>query len=719
MPTSARPKRGGGHRHATRESGAASYPVPLQVHLIWHPRGDAVCRPLADRIYTLLNRDPFQPLVPGIGIPVFFRSVGAVRDDPLSAPAPIEVPADSHDLRIALVTPDFVLDKTWKAYRDDCARTAAQRRNRATLVQIALGSGLAAGDDKVVVLDPAQPRTPELVLQNVLMQACRLLAHRSRAAGAATSATGRGAAPLKLFLSHTKRDKLGLRIALALKDYLDGSTTDRFFDDVSIQPGDGITAELEASIADSALVAIRTDGYVASPWCRIELALAKRNRRPMVVLDALSTAEPRSSSFTSNLASVRVDPAGVTDAQLDRAVNFVGLEVLRFLHAEAQLSALKDRAIVPGNAVLLARPPEVRDLVAAAGGGSGRGARPVFVHPDPVLSQEEVEEFKTFGVSFKTPVSVWSQELDGLRLGLSASRGDRAEEEALGLSPLHLEDASRAIARQALAAGATLVYGGALNADTPEARNLTEALHEMIGAYNKSGSARFAPLVNYTPWPWHQEVDAPWLAARHTTLEVTQCDPPQGIAEAFGAGDGPGHVGRLAATARGRYALARSLTAMRERITAETAARVVLGGKPHGFMGLLPGIVEETLLALRRGEPVYVAGGFGGAARLVAQAIRGERPEALTLDYQTKASPAYGEMLRVHAQERAKEPALPGIDYDEVVSELERCGVDGLAAGNGLSENENVELMEAASIDAALYLIMKGLAAKRRSSPLR
>jgi len=33
---------------------------------------------------------------------------------------------------------------------------------------------------------------------------------------------------------------------------------------------------------------------------------------------------------------------------------------------------------------------------------------------------------------------------------------------------------------------------------------------------------------------------------------------------------GPGHVERLAATPRGRYALARSLSAMREHIAAET-----------------------------------------------------------------------------------------------------------------------------------------------------
>jgi SLOG cluster2 len=136
-------------------------------------------------------------------------------------------------------------------------------------------------------------------------------------------------------------------------------------------------------------------------------------------------------------------------------------------------------------------------------------------------------------------------------------------------------------------------------------------------------------------------------------------------------------------------------------------------------MGLLPGIVEETLLALRRRQPVYVAGGFGGAARLVAQAIRGKKPEALTLDYQTKVSPAYGEMLRVYDGERAKDPTLPRVDYDGVVVELEGCGVKGLAERNGLSEAENLELLEAGSVDAALYLIMKGLAGSKGAPPSR
>ena len=174
-------------------------------------------------------------------------------------------------------------------------------------------------------------------MQLVLLQCCRLLGQRLRS----QDDKPRGAAPLKLFLSHTKRDVEGLAIAQALKEYLDGLPVERFFDKVSIQPGDDIGDELEAEIKDSVLVCIRTDGYVSSPWCRKEAALAKQNRRPMVVLDALSLREPRSSSLLNNLSSMRVNAATLNDAQLMEIVNYIGIEVVRYLFASQQLQLLQ------------------------------------------------------------------------------------------------------------------------------------------------------------------------------------------------------------------------------------------------------------------------------------------------------------------------------------------------------------------------------------------
>jgi SLOG cluster2/TIR domain len=503
----------------------------------------------------------------------------------------------------------------------------------------------------------------------------------------------------------TSRDPDGLAIAKAVKRYLDTLAVDRFFDEVSIQPGDSLSKELEAEIQDAALVCVRTDNYVSSPWCRKELKLAKENRRPMVVFDALTQREPRSSPLLSNLPSIRLAADDLEDeARLESAVNFVALEVVRFLYTNKQLSLLQEAGLVPADAILLTRPPEVRDLRAIIeSAGKSLSSRPLLLHPDPTLSAEEADELEALGAEFATPTGLWKKRLDGLRLGLSLSPGDPAERDALGLG-LHVEDAMRVIARQALAAGARLYYGGTLAEGS-----LTQVLFDMIGAYNRDG-LKLPSLVNYTPWPWFEEVDKTWLARHLKMLKMEPCQPPDDALK-FAAGSGRGHVGRLNATVEGRYALGRSLTAMRQAITANTDARVVLGGKPHAFMGFLPGIVEEVVLALRAGTPVYLLGGFGGAAHLVVEAIEGRRPVELTRDYQGRISPAYEETLKFYDGMRADSPelSLPAIDYAAIVRELEANGVSALAKCNGLDEEENRYLFTTASVDAALYLIMKGL----------
>jgi hypothetical protein len=43
------------------------------------------------------------------------------------------------------------------------------------------------------------------------------------------------------------------------------------------------------------------------------------------------------------------------------------------------------------------------------------------------------------------------------------------------------------------------------------------------------------------------------------------------------------------------------------------------------------------------------------------------------------------------------------------VQELDAYGLAGLSATNGLSEQENRELLATGSIDSALFLLMKGL----------
>ena len=127
----------------------------------------------------------------------------------------------------------------------------------------------------------------------------------------------------------------------------------------------------------------------------------------------------------------------------------------------------------------------------------------------------------------------------------------------------------------------------------------------------------------------------------------------------------------------------------------------------------MPGFVEEVLLAIRKKQPLYIAGGFGGAAHTVALALQGEKPKMLSREYQERQSPDYAATLSFYEKRRHESPtlALPDMNYDLVKAELEKYGVAGLAAANGLSEDENQELFKTGGVDAALFLIMKGLSA--------
>jgi hypothetical protein len=67
----------------------------------------------------------------------------------------------------------------------------------------------------------------------------------------------------------------------------------------------------------------------------------------------------------------------------------------------------------------------------------------------------------------------------------------------------------------------------------------------------------------------------------------------------------------------------KSLTSLRQHMAQATQGRVLIGGRRSGFQGELPGVLEEALYALEAGQPLYLAGGFGGVTHDMACALGG------------------------------------------------------------------------------------------------
>jgi hypothetical protein len=153
------------------------------------------------------------------------------------------------------------------------------------------------------------------------------------------------------------------------------------------------------------------------------------------------------------------------------------------------------------------------------------------------------------------------------------------------------------------------------------------------------------------------------------------------------------------------------LTYMRNSMQTETSARIAMGGKLKGYEGLWPGVLEEGVIALRAGQPLYLLGLFGGAARLLIDALHGVEREELTNAW-LSALPGSDE-LRDEYRRRGHTVQMS----EELATELKQKGAAGLSAAlnNGLSEDENNELMNSDDPQRIVALILGGLRRKLAS----
>lgn len=273
-------------------------------------------------------------------------------------------------------------------------------------------------------------------------------------------------------------------------------------------------------------------------------------------------------------------------------------------------------------------------------------------------------------------------------VGVSISDPPEDELIALGMGSMHVRHTFIEVVRHVLAAGWSVAYGGDLRR-----LGYTEALFDLVRMYDHPDFTGPERVTSYLAWPVWVGRTADDDAELANVATLVRCPaPPDAPAALPPAADSTPEELLLRSVA---------LTRMRADMTTAIDSRLVLGGQVTGQVGLLPGILEEVMLALDAGLPLYVAGGFGGCARAVVAALEGRRPAELTLDHQLVHTPRYAELL-----EAARGHDV-GPDFGGAVDRLASVGLTGLR--NGLDDTDTRRLAHTDDTEEVTLLVLRGL----------
>lgn len=575
------------------------------------------------------------------------------------------------------------------------------------------------------------------LIMHVAVRALRLLQNLPRMVGRTTDELPD--IPVQLFISHAKSDLPMDSAAMAegpvkaILTTLDQLPVSGWYDGAQIPPGGRFPDEIQRGVLNSsALVAVLTDAWSSREWCRREVLEAKLAGRPLLVLDALQTRVARLFPYVGNAMTLRwraaisaPDEAGqgwerqrsrweAEDAEL--VIQAALLEALRYQYDHRRLLDCSEEGDV-----VLGTPPEALTLTHIPA-----GTRRVW-YPDPPLGREELQRLLPMAggdllrrMDLTTPLGQlarWKRPSHPPTVAVSLSSAP--DTATYGGSSEHLATFADNIVLYLLIAGLRIAYGGVLGHDALENGiadgddiNYVERLLAMVRSHSVLLSdvmgASVHPIENWVAWPIHLRFgdaelrcygreavlkDLPRPPNLSVTDEELQCLP-----QTYVRPD----------TAVRRYAWARSLSFMRSSMQTNTSARIAMGGKLTGYQGFWPGVLEECVIALRARQPVYLLGLFGGAARLLVDALCGIERQELTNSWLI-ALPG-SEELRDEYRRRGQPVQTP----EELADELRRLGAGGLsvALNNGLSEGENKELIASDDPHRVVALILEGLRRK-------
>ena len=208
---------------------------------------------------------------------------------------------------------------------------------------------------------------------------------------------------VRVFLSHSKHDDVGERVAQRIRDWLhDDVQLSVFLDIADIPAGLPPDEVLEKEVRQSAILIVYSDSFSSSEWCRREILVAKESDRPIVVADCIEDLDERAFPYLANVPLVRLcsqHPHGV-----ERVVGRLLDEVFKYFLWKWRTATLSQANPDVG---FVARAPE---LLTAVNARTLFPNATVVVYPDPPLGLRELNLLKGIGFNSES-LSQWMSEV--------------------------------------------------------------------------------------------------------------------------------------------------------------------------------------------------------------------------------------------------------------------------------------------------------------------
>ncbi len=641
--------------------------TPLSIHILFHSAYKEGVE-VYSTLYKVLCRDSASPFMDGLDIPVYFQT----GDD--SGLTSMVNAGSEKSLVLLLVDINMFCSSAWRESVQNLLKNNVDEKLKIVVVKLnnhAFSFLEGLSKDQMIVLQT------ESVMGNLDEFKTRLFETIIRYLGGAKTEK------VSIFISHSKRDKgnTGEVMAKEVRQFLFADTKLRsFFDVHDILDGYQFDQQIKENVKESLILVLLTDTYSSREWCRIEALTAKENMKPMVVVSQLQDGSERLFPYIGNV------PSTVFHGDWRPVINLLLRTAIDYIYESQLLESLCD-----DQATYLPYPPEAHSLSIL------KEDKTTVYYPEPPLGNEEMEVLNSISSQmtnkkkFKTPMEKQASDnkLNDAQIALSVS--DSEDLSLLGIGKEMLCDLTVELSRHILKAGGKMIYGGNLSKDGYT--KLFRDLSDQYGKYEKEKKDVFY-FTNYLSWPLYNQMSmedkADYLSCR---VQLVECEPsvsvPVDMKNEFVVPDND----ELS------YMWATSLTAMRQQAESQVHARVLVGGKVIGFSGRMAGIVEEFITARQANHPVYLIGGFGGAAKLLSKII--EKKDGFNSEQLLKVALEDKKYKNLYDYYEKKELH---IDY----SFLDGITIEDLR-NNGLSDDENRKLFHSTNVMEIVSLVLYGL----------